>query len=296
MKQKVRALNPWFIAIRPKTLTAGLSPVILGFTFALKEGFFNFRILTMVVIATLAIQIGTNLINDYYDFLKGIDNKKHAGFAKVLVEGMISLQAMRKAIFAILTIAALASAYLISKGGWPIALIAASSIFFAITYTAGPFPLGHLGLADFIELIYFGPIAVGGTYYLMTKNISSYVILGGFIPGFLSLAILAIDNLRDYHTDKENGKKTLCVRFGRKFAQFEYYFCIFMGFFIPILLVAMTKKNFLCLSCFILLPLYKTCLDAVKSNHSADELNKALKQTAASLLLFTLIFSTGWLL
>lgn len=296
MKSKVSTLNPWFVAIRPKTLTAGLSPVILGFAFALKEGFFNFKIIIMILIATMAIQIATNLINDYCDFLKGIDNKKHLGFTKVLVEGMISLQAMRKAIYAILSIAALASAYLIAKGGWPVAIIAATAIFFAVAYSAGPYPLSHLGLADLVELLYFGPIAVSGTYYLLTHHLPTYVIIGGFIPGFLSLAILTIDNLRDYQTDKAKGKKTLCVRLGEKFAQFEYYSCIMMGFLIPILLVAITKKHFICLSCFILLPLYKTCLDSVKDNHSAQELNKALKQTAASLLLFTLIFSTGWLL
>ncbi len=296
MKTKLAPLSPWIVAARPKTLTAGLAPVLLGFAFALSEGFFNLKILIMVLIATVAIQIGTNLTNDYFDFLKGIDDKHRKGFTKVLVEGMLSIRAMRKAIFAIFTIAALASTYLIMKGGWPIAIIAISSIMFAVLYTAGPFPLGHLGLADPIEFIYFGPVAVGGTYYLLTHSLPLYVIIGGFIPGFLSLAILTVDNLRDYETDKAKGKKSLCVRFGTKFAQFEYYMCILLGFLTPIALVAITRAHFLSLSCFIMLPLYKTCLDAVRDNHSSEDLNKALKQTAACLLLFTLIFSTGWLL
>lgn len=289
-------MKHWITAIRPKTLTAGLSPIILATAFALNDGFFNPKILTLVLIATLAIQIGTNLTNDYYDFIKGVDDHTRVGPAKVLVEGHIALASMRKAIILVFTIAALASSYLIMKGGWPIAVIATTSILFAILYTAGPYPLGHIGLADPIELIYFGPVAVAGTYYLIAHTLPLYVILGGFIPGFLSLAILTVDNLRDHDTDKAKGKKSLCVRYGKTFAKVEYYMCIFLGFMIPIALVAMTKKHFLCLSCFILLPLYKTCLDAVKDDLGAAELNKALSQTAASLFLFTLIFSTGWLL
>lgn len=289
-------MKHWITAIRPKTLTAGLSPIVLATALALNDGFFNPKILILVLIATFAIQVGTNLTNDYYDFVKGVDDHTRVGPTKVLVDGSIELTSMRKAIILVFTIAALASSYLIIHGGWPIAVIAVSSILFAILYTAGPYPLGHIGLADPIELIYFGPVAVAGTYYLITKSIAPYVIIAGFIPGFLSLAILAVDNLRDYNTDKAKGKKTLCVRFGKTFAKIEYYVCIFLGFLVPITLVAITKKHFLCLSCFILLPLYKTCLDAVKEDTGPEELNKALSQTAASLFLFTLIFSTGWLL
>lgn len=296
MKSNFVALSPWITAIRAKTLTAGLAPVIVGFTFALSDGFFNWRILTMIVIATLAIQIATNLVNDYSDFVRGIDDKTRVGFPKVLVEGTVSLHAMRKAIFLIFAIAGLASTYLILKGGWPIAVIALSSIFFAITYSAGPFPLSSSGLADLVELIYFGPVATAGTYFLLTHKAPLVVILGGFIPGFLSLAILTIDNLRDFETDKAKGKTTLCVRFGPKFAQLQYYFCLFCGFTLPLVLIAITRKHFLCLSCFILLPLYKTALDAVKENKDSQSLNKALKQTAACLFLFALVFSAGWLI
>lgn len=289
-------MKHWITAIRPKTLTAGLSPIILGMAFAISDGFFNPKIVTLIIIATLAIQIGTNLTNDYFDFLKGIDDHKRKGPTKVLIDGSITLQSMRKGIIMVFTIASLASFYLILQGGWPIAIIALSSIAFAILYTAGPYPLGHIGLADPIEFIYFGPVAVGGTYYLLAQKLPLYVIIGGLITGFLSLAILTIDNLRDHDTDKENGKKSLCVRFGKRFAKFEYYACILFGFLTPILLVAITKKHFLCLSCFVMLPLYKTCLDAVKEDNDAQDLTRALGQTALSLLIFTLIFSTGWLL
>lgn len=288
-------MKHWWIAIRPKTLTASLSPIILGTAFAIKDGFFNFRILTMIIIAATAIQIGTNLTNDYFDFLKGVDTKTRVGPVKVLQKGWVTLQAMRKAIILVFTIAGLSSSYLILKGGYPIGIIAASSIFFAITYTAGPFPLGRIGLAEIVEVIYFGPVAVSCTHYLLTNHFAWYTVVGGLIPGFLSLAILAVDNLRDYHTDKAAGKKTLCVRLGQKFGQAQYYFCLLVGFSAPLILVAMTKNHYLCLCSLIVIPLYKPCLDAVKDNTSHDKLNQSLAQTALNLLLFTTIFSTGWL-
>lgn len=287
--------NPWLIAIRPKTLTASLSPILLGVTLALDEGYFNGPLLTLIILTTLSIQIGTNLTNDYFDHLKGVDRQKQ-GSVKVLEKGWISLAAMRKSIFLVFSAAALGGLYLSFKGGLPIATIAASSILFAILYTAGPFPLGHIGLADPIEFIYFGPLAVGGTFYLLTQRWPLYVTLAGLIPGFLSLAILAIDNLRDYETDQRANKRSLVVRFGQKFGQAQYYFCIFAGFITPLLLMGLTKSHLYSIICFALIPLYKKAFDAVKNNQSKEELNQALSQTALNLLIFTLVFCAGWLL
>lgn len=289
-------MNPWIIAIRPKTLTASLAPILLGTSLALSEGFMNFSLLSLIIMTALLIQVGTNLANDYFDFLSGVDTKERKGSVKVLQKGWITVQALRKATFMVFGGALIGSLYLILKGGWPIAIIAASSIFFAIAYTAGPFPLGHLGLAEPIELIYFGPIAVGGTFYLLTGYCPPYVILAGFIPGFLSLAILTVDNLRDYETDKAAGKKTLCVRLGKTFGKVQYYSCIFLGFLVPVLLIAITRAHLYSLIAFLALPLYKRCLDAVRDNTNPELLNKALAQTALNLIVFVLIFSAGWLL
>lgn len=289
-------MNPWLIAIRPKTLTASLAPILLAFSLALSEGYLNFPVLFLILLTTLSIQVGTNLTNDYFDYLKGVDHSKKEGNVKVLVKGWISLAEMRKAIFTVFFAAILGSTYLIYKGGWPIAIIAASSILFGILYTAGPKPLGHIGLADPVEFIYFGPVAVGGTFYLLTQKCPLYVLLAGCIPGFLSLALLAIDNLRDRETDRLANKKTLCVRFGAKFGQLQYIFCILLGFITPVALVAITQSHLYSLICFLTLPLYKKALDAVKNNQCKEELNQALSQSAINLLVFTLIFSAGWLL
>lgn len=288
--------NPWLIAIRPKTLTASLSPILIGMTLALSEGHFNPGLLGVIILTTLGIQIATNLTNDYFDFKSGVDQPNRSAKIKVLPQGLVSLSAMRKALFFVFMSVIIGSFYLIFKGGWIIALIAASSILFAYLYTGGPFPLGHVGLADPVEFIYFGPIAVGGTYFLLTGSWPLYVTLAGFIPGFLSLAILSVDNLRDIDTDALADKKTLCVRFGATFGKVQYAICIFGGFLMPLVLIALTKDHYYSLISFVTLPFYKKALDAVRENESKESLNQALAQTALNLILFTFIFCAGWLL
>ncbi|MCH9633436.1 MAG: 1,4-dihydroxy-2-naphthoate octaprenyltransferase [Chlamydiae bacterium] len=156
--------------------------------------------------------------------------------------------------------------------------------------------MSYLGLADPIEFLFFGPIAVAGTHYLLVESWSLTAILAGMIPGFLSLAILTIDNLRDYEIDKKANKKTLCVRFGTTFGKLEYYTCIFLGFLTPLLLIALTRGHLYSLICLLTLPLYKKCLDTVRDNDSKENLTQALAQTAFNLLLFVLFFCGGWLL
>ncbi len=297
MKSKSNKMkNPWLIAIRPKTLTASLSPILIGMTLALSEGHFNPGLLGVIILTTLGIQIATNLTNDYYDFKNGVDQPGRSSKVKVLPEGWITLPAMKKALLCVFFSVMLGSVYLIFKGGWVIALIAASSILFSYLYTAGPFPLGHIGLADPVEFLYFGPVAVGGTYYLLTGNWPLYVTLAGCIPGFLSLAILTVDNLRDIDTDAMANKKTLCVRFGVTFGKLQYTLCIFAGFLMPLVLIALTRDHFYSLISFVTLPLYKKALDAVRANESKESLNQALTQTALNLIVFTFIFCAGWLL
>src|SRR5208283_4567440 len=137
-------------------------------------------------------------------------------------------------------LAALSSIYLVHRAGVCILIIAIASIFSGILYTAGPKPLGYLGLGDLFVLIFFGPVAVGVTYFTQALEINWAVIAAGLAPGFLSMAILAVNNLRDMDTDRRAGKLTLAVRFGRSFAMSEYLFCIIAATLIPFTLVLIT--------------------------------------------------------
>ena len=118
------------------------------------------------------------------------------------------------------------------------------SILLGILYTGGPYPLGYNGLADIFVLIFFGPVAVGGTYYVQALEINKVVLLAGLAPGLISMAILTVNNLRDIHTDAKAGKRTLAVRFGAGFARVEYLLSIVAASLVPVLLVYLTQKNF----------------------------------------------------
>ena len=197
----------------------------------------------MALSAALCIQIGTNLANDYFDFKKGADTADRQGPIRVTQAGLITPHIVLWAALFFFALAALASVYLIHRAGMCILIIAVASIISGIFYTAGPRPLGYLGLGDLFVLIFFGPVAVGGTYFTQALEINWAVIVAGLAPGFLSMAVLAVNNLRDIDTDRRAGKLTLAVRFGRSFAMSEYLFCIIAACLIPFAVFLITDDH-----------------------------------------------------
>ena len=191
------SFKTWIMAFRPKTLSASIAPVFIGTAMAFGDGIQHFPTAIVCLFAALAIQIGTNIANDYYDFKKGADTKERIGPARVTQTGLIPPTTVKRAFIIAFSIAALLSIWLIARGGWPIALIGICAIASGIFYTAGPRPLGYMGLGDLFVLIFFGPVAVAGTYYVQSLEINMAVIFAGFAPGFISVAILTINNLRD---------------------------------------------------------------------------------------------------
>lgn len=235
----------WLQACRPKTLIASSSPVMLGTIFALREGCFHFPIFLFTLLTALGIQIGTNLANDYFDFVKGSDTALRKGPIRVTAAGLVLPQTMRWAVFFTFFATALLSSYLIWHGGFTIALWYALFICLGLAYTAGPYPLAYLGLGDLFVLIFFGPVAMAGTVFLQTQTLSWQAVLLGFGPGLISTAILTVNNLRDIEEDAQANKKTLSVRFGKRFGQIEYIASIvlaailplFLGYFAPLLIL-----------------------------------------------------------
>ncbi|MCL5985254.1 MAG: 1,4-dihydroxy-2-naphthoate polyprenyltransferase, partial [Actinobacteria bacterium] len=246
MKTKSK-ISIWFMAIRPKTLPAAAAPVIIGTAMAFSEEKINILVFSLTLLAALLIQVGTNLANDYFDFIKGTDNRERVGPIRVTQSGLLSKKEVKISFILIFALAVACGIFLTFRGGIPILFIGMLAIICGIFYTAGPFPLGYIGLADIFVLIFFGPVAVGGTFYLQTLNINSNVIIAGIAPGLLSVAIITANNLRDIETDRKSGKKTLVVRFGYKFGVLEYYFCIIFSLLIPVILVLLTRDNLLSL-------------------------------------------------
>lgn len=235
----------WLEASRPKTLIASISPAVLGTALAWKSGSFSFLTFLLTLLTGVAIQIGTNFSNDYFDFLKGSDTSDRKGPRRVTQAGLVSLSTMKRAIFIAFTLAALFSIYLTFQGGPLISLLAVLYIALSLAYTAGPMPLAYLGLGDLFVLFLYGPIATLITYYLQTHELPLHVALLGFSPSLISVAILTANNLRDVNEDRRSNKKTLCVRFGENFGRLEYTLCLmggpiipcFYGYYLPLLVL-----------------------------------------------------------
>lgn len=283
----------WTHAARPKTLVAGISPALIGATLAISQGYFDPLLFLLTLLTGLCIQIGTNLSNDYFDFIKGADTGARKGFMRVTQAGLVSPAAMKRAIVATFAIAFLCGCYLIFQGGIGIAAMLAIYILLSILYTAGPYPLAYLGLGDLLVLFLYGPGAVLITYRLQTGTLSWEAFLAGLCPGALSMAILIVNNVRDIDEDRAANKKTLPARFGKTFGKGQFLFAIALAFFPTLFFYS--AHPFSLLALLALLPALPLMREMVK-NQDPRLLNQLFGKTAKLLWLFTLLFCVGWML
>jgi 1,4-dihydroxy-2-naphthoate octaprenyltransferase len=290
------ALRPWILAARPKTLWASVAPVAMGTAMAYRAGGFDLAAACCALASAFFIQIGTNYCNDVADFLKGADGASRAGPTRATAAGLVTPRQMTIATALAFALAALAAAYLVWRAGWPLALVGALSIASGVLYTAGPKPLAYLGLGDVFTLVFFGPVAVAGTYYVQTLAWSWTPVVAGLAPGLLSAAILAVNNLRDIEGDARAGKRTLAVRFGPAFARWEYTLCIAGSAVVTFVLVrflhAPPNAAASALTVFAAVPAFKT----IWGPRDATALNNLLAYTALLMLLYAMLFSVGWVL
>lgn len=289
-------LKNWLLAIRPKTLPAGIAPVLMGTIMAFGDGIGDVPTALLCFVTALLLQIGTNLANDYYDFKKGADTIDRVGPTRVTQAGLVPPRQVKAAFIGVFILAALASSYLVTRGGWPIGVLAALAIFSGIFYTAGKYPLGYLGLGDILVFMFFGPVAVAGTYYVQSLELNSAIIFAGVAPGLFSVAILTVNNLRDIDSDRKSGKNTLAVRFGRGFALSEYLFCVLGACVVPVFIYMFIEDHVLILVSSAMslaaIPTIKTVLTRTEG----VALNAALASTARLLLIYSVLFAAGWLL
>ena len=208
----LKSIKVLFIAIRFKTLIASISPVIIGSALSFKYGLFDLRIFSFTLLASIFIQIGTNFANDLHDYLKGADNDDRLGPTRTVQSKLISVNHMKLLIILSFSLSILCGFPLVLKGGYPILIIGVLGIISGYLYTAGPYPLGYNGWGDIFVFLFFGPIAVCGTYYLQNDLVLSETIILGIILGGLSTSLLCVNNIRDVKTDSKVGKRTLAVR------------------------------------------------------------------------------------
>lgn len=212
----------WIEAARLRTLPAAIIPVMIGTALAVAHGQGHYGKAAVCLAFALLVQIGTNFANDYFDFVNGADTAARVGPRRAVAAGLVSPRKMLRATALVLSLAFVVGILLVREGGWMLLPIGIVSIVCAIAYTGGPFPLGYNGLGDLFVFIFFGLVAVGTTFYVQAGHVSPDVVSCAAAIGLLAANILVANNYRDLETDAVAGKKTLVVRFGRKFAVWQY--------------------------------------------------------------------------
>lgn len=289
-----KKINPWILAIRPKTILASVGPVLVGISIAF---YLNQKIDLIVsfltLICAILLQIATNIANDYLDFKKGIDTHERLGPLRVTSAGLISEGAMKNALITLLTLAFVLGLYLMTVGGTYIIIIGLLSLYFSYGYTGGPFPLSYHGLGEVSALIFFGIFAVSGTTYLQTHVFDYISFTMGIAIGFISAAILAVNNLRDTESDQKTRKKTLSVIFGTKFQRSLILFCVLTPQFFSFFFAYKLQQYLFMLTILPLLLNLKTWRHILKGPIN-ESLNLALAKTAQYLFLYSLIIAISF--
>jgi len=215
-------LQTWLLAARPKTLPAAVAPVVVGTAVAIAEdGFAPIAAVAAFAVALL-LQVGANLANDVFDFRRGADTAARLGPVRVTQGGLIPPERVLRATWLVLGAAALAGLVLVLRGGWPILLLGLLAIAAAVGYTGGPKPFGYLGLGEVFVFLFFGAVAVAGTAYVQTLDLTGLAAAAAVPIGCLATAIIVVNNLRDIETDRAAGKRTLAVRLGAARTRLEY--------------------------------------------------------------------------
>jgi 1,4-dihydroxy-2-naphthoate octaprenyltransferase len=285
-------LKAWLMAARPKTLTAALVPVTVGTALAFGAGVGRWLPALAALVGAMFIQIGTNLTNDYYDFKKGADTAERLGPVRVTQSGLIAPGTVLAAALLCFGLAFLTGTYLVWIGGWPIVVIGLASLLAGYAYTGGPFPLAYHGLGDVFVMVFFGFVAVMGTYYVQAGTVSDAAWWASVPVGAIGTALLVVNNQRDASTDVKVGKRTLVVRFGTGAGKAEYVLLLVAAFATPFLMFALGLKG-----PWVFLPLVSAPLAVPPLKKMLREegaaLNPALGATARLQLVFGLLFALG---
>ena len=289
-------LRLWLVAARPRTLPAAVAPVLVGTALARTEGTFHGLRFACALIGSVFIQVGTNLANDYSDARRGADTEDRLGPMRVTAGGLMPPRRVLIGTWVAFAIAVAAGAYLVAVAGWQLLLVGAASIAAGVLYTGGPRPYGYEGLGEVFVFLFFGVVAVVGSYYVQVERLEWEAFALSVPVGLLAAAILVVNNVRDVDTDRRAGKRTLAVRLGRLRARRLYAVMVLLALLVPIPIWAAGGLSAWILLSLLAAPLAPPLVRTVGTRTDGASLNAALAGTGRLLAVYSLLLSAGILL
>jgi 1,4-dihydroxy-2-naphthoate octaprenyltransferase len=289
-------LRLWLVAARPRTLPAAVSPVLVGTALAGSEDVFHPLRFVAALLGSIFIQIGTNLSNDYSDARRGADTEDRLGPVRVTAGGLMPPRTVLVGTYVAFGIAVAAGAYLAAVAGWQLLVVGAASILAGVLYTGGPRPYGYEGLGELFVFLFFGVVAVAGSYYVQTEDLRWEAFALAAPVGLLAAAILVVNNVRDIDTDRRAGKRTLAVKLGRDVTRRLYAAMLVLAFVAPPATWLAGGLSAWLLLPLAALPLAPPLVRAVGTRTDGPALNGALAGTGRLLAVFSILLAAGVLL
>ena len=291
-----RGVRTWLLAARPRTLPAALAPVLVGTALAGFAGVFHPLRFVAALLGAVFIQVGTNLINDYSDARRGADAEDRLGPVRVTAGGLLPPRRVLVAAYLAFALAVLVGAYLVVVAGWQLLLVGAASILAGVLYTGGPRPYGYEGLGEVFVFLFFGVVAVAGSYFVQVRRLEWEAFDLAVPVGLLAASILVVNNVRDIDTDRRAGKRTLAVRLGRRNARGLYAALVYLAYLPAALTWIVGPLRAWVLLPTLTLPLAVRLVRVVRNRSDGPSLNQALARTGMLQLAFCGLLAAGLLL
>jgi 1,4-dihydroxy-2-naphthoate octaprenyltransferase len=286
----------WLQAIRIFSFTASIIPILVGSALALVDDQFDLPLFVVMLLASVACHAGANLANDYFDHRKGIDTSASLGPSKVIQQGLLTAEQVKRGMIVAFGIATVLGLIVVAQTGWEIFALALASLAAAYLYTGGPKPLGYIALGELVVLIFMGPVMIVGAYYVHTGDVTAVSVLVSLPIAMLVAAILHANNVRDIPLDRAAGKKTLAIVLGRRGATYEYWILVCGAFLLTVIAVVTRPELWPVLLVIPTAPVaFRLCRNiAIRAD--AHALNRVLRATAGLHMRFGTLYALGLLL
>jgi 1,4-dihydroxy-2-naphthoate octaprenyltransferase len=286
----------WLMAARPRTLPAAVAPVLVGTALAGFGHVFHPLRFLAALLGAVFIQVGTNLSNDYSDARRGADTEDRLGPVRVTAGGLVPPKQVLIATYVSFGLAVLAGVYLIVVAGWLLLVIGAASILAGVLYTGGPRPYGYEGLGELFVFLFFGVVAVAGSFFVQVKHLHWEAFALSVPVGLLAAAILVVNNIRDIDSDRRASKRTLAVKLGRARTRGLFAVVVYLAFLLaPVTWIFGPVKPWVMLT-WLALPLAAALVRIVRTHTDGPSLNGALARSGMLQLAFCVLLSAGLLL